>query len=181
MSTLNSLFDVVRGWPGTGTDSATITEDFKPSTSIDADNPLREGSIVFVGSDGRVDRATSSDLSAGADADALAAAIAQHQQFWLVVDGNEDENYDTLQQTGPVQGNGAPSYVPWKVTCIRGTYMVETENFVSGRPYTPGEATAVVDGELDRVADTDGAGGSMYPYGEIREYDAAQEVLTVTV
>lgn len=181
MSNLNSLFDVVRGWPGTGTDSATITEDFRPHDSIAADNPLKEGDIVFQQSDGKVARADSEDLADAADVAGLAALIAQAQQYWLVVDGNESTNYDTLGQTGPVGANGAPAHVPWKVTCIRGTYMVETENFVGSRAYEPGAKVTVVDGQPDLIAASDAAGPGYHPYGEVREYDSTRGLLTITV
>lgn len=181
MSNLNTLFDVVRGWPGTGTDSATITEDFRPHDSVPSNNPLKEGDIVFQQSDGKVARASSVDLASAADVAALAALIAQAKQYWLVLDGNESTNYDALAQTGPVGPNGAPSHVPWKVTCIRGTYMVETENFVGARAYAPGAKVTAVDGKVDLIAASDAAGPGYHPYGEVRKYEPTRGLLTVTV
>lgn len=178
MSNLNSLFDVVAGWTGTGTDSATITEVFRPHDSIAANNPLREGDVVFQQADGHVDRASSTNLAAAGTPAELAALIAEAQQYWLVVDGNEETNYDTLGQTGPIGPNGAPSYVPWKVTCIRGTYMVETQNFVE-RAYVPGNKVAVVGGQPDLTIAATNPG--FHPYGEVKKYDATQGLLTITV
>lgn len=176
MSNLNSLFDVVRGWAGPGSDTATITETFRPHDDVPSDSPLQEGDFVFQESDGKVSRATGTDLAAAADVAALAAAIAEAQNFWLVVDGNSDHNYDTLSQTGPIAGNGTMSHVPWKVTCIRGTYMVETEHYVT-RSYAPGNKVTVVDGEVDITSSGNNPG--FQPLGEVHEYDDSQGLLTI--
>lgn len=178
MSNLNSLFNVARGWPGTGTDSATITEVFRPHSSVPADNPLREGDIVIVEEDGTVSRATALNLVSAADVAALAGLLSGAKQFWLVIDGNEATNYDTLIQSGAIGPNGTLSHVPWKVTCIRGTYMFETTNVVS-RAYKPGDAITVIAGKPDITAA--GTNPGFQKFGEVREYDAATGKLTISV
>lgn len=178
MSNLNSLFDVVRGWPGTGTDSATITETFRPHSNVPDNNPLEEGDIVFQQTDGKVDRADGADWAAAASVAALATLLAEAQQFWLVVDGNSSDNYDTLIQTGAVGPNGTLSYQPYKVTCIQGTYMVETDNVVD-RDYTPGDKVTVVSGQPDLTNATYNTGHQ--PYGEVREYQESTGRVTITV
>jgi len=178
MSNLNSLFDVVRGWTGTGSDSATITETFRPHANVAANNPLREGDIVFQQSDGKVDRANGADFGSAATIAALAELMSAGKQFWLVVDGNESSNYDTLIQTGNVGPNGTLAYQPYKVTCIRGVYMVETDNAVA-RSYAPGSKVTIVNGQIDITDATNNVG--FQAFGEVREYDAVSGKLTVTV
>lgn len=179
MSNLNSLFDVVRGWEGTGTDNATITETFRPHANVPAANPLKEGDIVVQKGDGRVERANAADYAGAVDVASLAALIAEAPQFWLVIDGNESTNYDTLAQTGPIGPNGTPSYVPWKVNCIRGTYMFQTTHIVA-RSYAPSDKVTVVDGQID-ITKTGVANPGYRPYGEVREFDATRGLLTLTV
>lgn len=179
MSNLNTLFDVVRGWPGTGTDSATITENFRPHSSVPAGNPLVEGDVVFQQDDGKVARATGADWGGSADIAALAANIAEAQQFWLVVDGNDADTYDTQIQTGSVGANGTLGYQPYKVSCIRGTYMFETTNIVD-RSYQPGHKVTVISGQPD-ITLTGTANAGYAPYGEVREYDATDGLLTIAV
>lgn len=174
MSTLNQAFDVVRGWP----DYSTIEEDFVPHSSVPAGDPLVEGDIIFQQTDGAAARATSTNLVGSVVASdggaALAAAFNLRKQLWLVVSGSTANNYDGLRQGDTGSGFG---YIPWKIVAIRGTYMFKTEEFVT-RAYAPGEAVTVVAGKVDRVA-TDNPG--LDQYGEVREYDSANAVLTVTV
>lgn len=180
MSNLNSLFDVVRGWPGTDNDSATITETFKPSSGVPANDPLVEGSIVFQQSDGTVDRASAADYSGAADVAALADLIAEAKQFWLVVDGNDADQYDTQIQTGAVGANGTLSYQPWKVTCIRGTYMVQTTNVVD-RSYSQGDTVTVVSGQPDIIDSGGPTNQGFRPYGEVHDYNSSTGLLTLSV
>ena len=171
MSTLNSLFDVIRGWPET----ATIEQDFKQHSSVSAGDPLVEGDVCFQQSDGRLARATAADwgTAAGVNAGALATALTTDKQFWLIVSGATAQNYDGLQH-----GNvgGSLGYVPWKVVAIRGTYMFETEEFEAGA-YAVGSNVTVVNGKLVSVADSPG----FRPYAEIFAHDTTRGVLTVSV
>lgn len=171
MSILNSKFDVVRGWPG----ETAFDETFKPAAGITADNPLVEGDIVSVQADGTVDRATALDLSTALAVADIATAIATSPQMWLVVEGTGASNYSSIQQKAV---GDALAYVPWKVVCIKGSYVFETDNFVE-RAYVPGAAVAAVDGKIDL---TIGAGAAAYiKYGEVVSYDAVSGVLTVAV
>jgi len=171
MSTLNSLFDVIRGWP----ENATIEQDFKQHSSVPSDAPLIEGDVCFQQDDGTLARATAANwgTAAGTSVAALATALTQDKQFWLVVSGATAQNFDGLQH-----GNvgGTLGYLPWKVVAIRGTYMFETTEFVAGA-YTIGTNVTVVAGKLNSVAAVAGA----RPYAEVRAYDSARGVLTVTV
>ncbi|MFU8807063.1 MAG: hypothetical protein ACNA8W_24865 [Bradymonadaceae bacterium] len=168
MSILNSKFDVVRGWPG----ETAFDETFLPNAAITADNPLTEGDIVSVQADGTVDRATSVDLEGAAVAD-LSTALATAPQLWLVVEGVGEHNYSSIQQKAV---DGALSYMPWKVVCIKGAYTFETQHFVE-RAYEPGSAVAAVGGIIDLVT-TDGT-TAYQKYGEVVSYDAVGGVLTV--
>ena len=167
MSNLNGKFDVVRGWSGDGVEASTIVEDFRVHDSISGSTRLKEGDIVEVRDDGKVALATSDDLDEGDVIDFMS-----QKQYWLVLDGNEETNYDTKIQTGPEQPNGTLGYAPFKVTCIRGTYMFETQNFNSAGTYVPGDKVAVEGGEIVPA-------GTRHVFGEVREYDAASEVLTI--
>jgi hypothetical protein len=171
MSTLNSLFDVIRGWP----DTSTIEQDFKQHSTVPSNAPLVEGDVCFQQSDGTLARATASDWGTAAttSAPALATALSTDKQFWLVVSGATAQNFDGLQH-GNV--SGALGYIPWKVVAIRGTYMFETEEFVAGS-YTPGTNVTVIGGKLESLATKAG----YRPYAEVRAYDSARGVLTVTV
>lgn len=170
MSTLNQAFDVVRGWP----DYATIEEDFRPHSSVPANDPLVEGDIVYQESDGNAARATSEDYGGAADLPSFITLLTERNQLWLVVSGTTPDNYDGLKQGDTGSGFG---YVPWKVVAIRGTYMFKTEEFVA-RAYNPGEPVAAVSGKVDRIP---GDNPGLRQYGEVREYDSANGVLTVTV
>jgi len=174
MSVLNSLFDIVRGgW--TGNDVTAIDETAPQHSSILAANPLVEGDIVFLDSTGTWDRATSVLLNATDTALGVATALGSLQQMWLVVSGVEADQYDGLQQ-GYVGADF--TYIPYKVTAIRGHIMYETEKFVTGRAYVPGDALAVDDGDLDRQADF---GVNSRQYAEVFSYDSVLEKLTATI
>ncbi len=173
MSILNSIFDVVKGgW--TGNDVTCIDESAAQHSSIAANNPLKEGDIVYLETDGTFNRADSTRLDDAADVATLAARLASANQFWLVVSGVEDEQYDGLQQ-GYV-GNEF-TYVPWKVTAVRGSLMYETSRFVA-RSYVPGDALVVQAGLLDRNADLT---GDFRQYAEAFAYDDTLEKLTATL
>lgn len=179
MSNLNSLFDIVRGWDGPHREVATISEVYRQHADVPANNPLKEGDIVFVMDDGKIKRADSANLAGAADIAGLAGLIATAKHYWLVIDGAEGTNYDNLSQTGPVGPNGTLSYVPWKVTCIRGTYMFETENFVGARAYAPGKKVAVAGGQADLI-DAAALGAGYHPYAEVQSYDSTRGLLTLT-
>jgi hypothetical protein len=172
MSTLSSVFDVVRGWAPH--EKQAIEEDFQQHSSVPAGNPLVEGDVCFQQTDGLLARATGGDYGAAASVAALATLITEAPHWWLVVSGATADNYDGLQQGDTGSGFG---YVPWKVVAIRGTYMFETGNFTT-RAYTPAQHVTAVAGVVDRIP-TDNAG--LRQLGEVRAYDSANGVLTVTV
>ena len=170
MSVLNSLFDVVRGWPNENA----IDETAPQSPAIGAGVPLVEGDVVDLQSDGTWNRASSVDYAAAGSVAALAALLADAPHMWLVVSGVEPDQYDGLKQ-GYI--GTSFTYVPYKVTAIRGHLMFETQRFVTGRAYVPGDAVSVDAGLLDRTADF---GVGRRQYAEVISYDPARELLTVT-
>lgn len=178
MSVLNSLFDVVRGWP----DESTIEEDFGIHSSVPANNPLTEGDILAQQSDGTMARATGTDLGAAAASSVgdLAIALAELPQLWLCVSGTTDDEYDGLKPQGASPNGISLGQGPWKVVAIKGTYMVETTNIVD-RAYEPGHTVTAIAGEVDLTDDGLGVNSAFQPYGEVRSYDDSEGLLTVTV
>jgi hypothetical protein len=170
MSVLNSLFNVARGWPNENA----IDETAPQNAGISANTPLVEGDIVSLDSAGTWSRADSVDLAGAGSVAALGNLLASLKQMWLVVSGAEPDQYDGLKQ-GYVGADF--TYVPYKVTAIRGHLMFETARFVGGRAYVPGDAIAVDGGLLDRTLNY-GAGYNQY--AEVLAYDSALGKLTVT-
>lgn len=174
MSNLNSLFDVVRGW--TLDEKTSIEESFKLHSSVPSNDPIREGEIVVVETDGTVKRADAPDLSGLADTDALVSAMNQIQDYWMCIEGTTADEYSSRTQTGAVDANDVPGYQAWKAVCIKGTYMVETTEFVdrSGSGgYTPGDSLTVVSGQLD-IIDSNNSHNVHHPkFAEVVEFDAA--------
>jgi hypothetical protein len=153
MSVLNSLFDIVRGgW--TGNDVTAIDETAPQAVGIAANNPLVEGDIVILDALGTWDRATAVAYNATDTAAGVAIALANLKHFWLVVSGVEADQYDGLKQD--YVGTDF-TYVPYKVTAIRGEIMYETERFTTGRSYVPGDSLTVAAGLLDRPWDESSA------------------------
>lgn len=181
MSNLNSLFDVVRGWSGPGEGEATITETFAPNASLLTSNQLVEGDVVLLESTGLVNRASGVDwrTAAGGGAAALADAISDSPQLWMVVSNSDSLGFDGVAQLGAINSNNVPGYVANAVVCIKGCFMVETENFVT-RTYLPGQAVTAISGQLDHTV-TGGNNPGYQPYGEVKAYDSTLGVLTVTV
>lgn len=180
MSILNSLFDVVRGWTPGG-NAACIEEAFVQNSGISANDPLTEGDVVTLQADGTVDRADGNDwgTAAGTSAAALALSIVEAPTFWLVVSGSADDEYDGLRPGGAGAANSL-GFVPFKCVAIKGTYMFETEKFVT-RAYVPGHKVTVVAGEPDLTDDTLAVNTTYQPYGEVVSYDAAAGKLTLVV
>lgn len=168
MSVLSSLFDVMRG----GHDGeGGIDETFAQSASIAADAPLREGEIVSLDSDGTWIRADSVDLAAPGSVALLGAALASLPCMWIVISGAESAQYDGLKQG---YASGQFTYVPYKVTAIRGDIVFRTARIVS-RSYVPGDAISVDGGQLERTADY-GTGYSRF--ATCLSYDSANGTLT---
>lgn len=180
MSTLSSLFDVVRGYHGPNSDYSTISERFEPDAALLSANQLTEGEIVQQNTAGKAIRGNGRDwrTAAGTSAAALADAISDSPQLWLVVGGASDIEYDGLAQTGPINAYGVPAYRSKVLACIRGTYMVETQNVVA-RSYQPSQRLTVVNGQIDHTV-TGGNNPGYQPYGEVRSWDAANTLLTYT-
>lgn len=178
MSVLNSLFDVVRGWP----DESTIEEDFGIHSSVPANDPLTEGDILVQQTDGTMARGTGADLgtAAGVSATALAVALVEAPQLWLCVSGTTDNETDGQSPQGASPNGISLGQGPFKVVAIKGTYMVETPVFVT-RAYVPGHTVTAVAGEVDLTDDGLGVNSAFQPYGEVRSYDATAGLLTVTV
>ena len=178
MSVLNSLFDVVRGWP----DESTIEEDFGIHSSVPANTPLTEGDILVQQTDGTMARGTGSDYgtAAAGSAGALAIAIVEAPQLWLCVGGSSDNESDGQQPQGASPNGISLGRGPWKVVAIKGTYMVEMQNFVT-RAYVPGHTVTAIAGEVDLTDDGLAVNSAFQPYGEVRSYDATRSLLTITV
>ncbi len=106
---LNSLFDVLRGWPREGAiDDAFVIHQTTPPTP----DALPLGTVVAVQSDGTVAAATTPDRTA-------ANAVAT----WVVVEGNDDFSAQFVN----------------KVVCLRANaeFKLDPSNFNAG-VYTPG-------------------------------------------
>lgn len=106
---LNSLFDVLRGWPREGA----IDDSFKiHQTTPGTDDSLPLGTVVSVQSDGTVAAATTPDRS-------TTNAVAT----WVVVEGNDDFSGQFVH----------------KVVCLRANaeFKLDPSNFNAGT-YTPG-------------------------------------------
>lgn len=180
MSNLSSLFDVVRGYHGPNSDYSTITERFEPDATLLSSNQLTEGDLIQQNASGLAVRASGNDwrTAAGTSAAALADSISDSPHIWLVVGGAGADEYDGLAQTGTINAFGVPAYQSKVVACIRGTYMAKTQNIVA-RTYVPGQRLTVVSGQLDQTV-TGGTNPGFQPYGEVREYDATNSLLTYT-
>lgn len=178
MSVLNSLFQVVRGHTPHA-DASSIDETFLPSAAILADAPLLDGDIVQVQSDGTVNRAAASDwgTAAGTSALALATAQAESPQFWTVISGTSENQPDGRRPGGAVTPYGLGT-VPYKCVCIRGTYIIETQNYTA-RAYVPGNKVTVLLGVLDITIT--GTNVAHQPFGEVLSFNATTQVLTVSV
>lgn len=176
MSLLNSLFDVIRGWP----DESTIDNTFVPDAGVSAANPLTEGDIVALTGNAAdaVDRATGVDLVGAAVANdggaALAGALVTQKQLWLCVNGNSENEYDGLKQGGGADGS---DYIAGKVVCIRGHYQFETTNFEAGA-YVAGDAVTAKAGAVARIPTSN---PGLRQFGEVRVAETAEGVLTITV
>jgi len=177
MSNLNSQFNVQYGWKSAEEDGATITVNFPPAAAVTATSQLLEGEWVSLGSDGTVNRFTGADFAAAGSVAALAAAIAQAKQPWMVLGGAGQLDYDAHSQAGaPV--NGRMTWVSSTVSCIRGTFVVKTSEYVV-RDYVPGNSLTCIAGKLDL---TSGAINPGYqPVAEVKQYDAAAGFLIASV
>src|SRR5258706_284678 len=106
---LNSLFDVLRGWPREGAidDSFGIHQ-----TVAGTDDALPLGMVVTIGTDGKAVAATTPDRS-------TTNAVAT----WVVVEGNSDFSSQFVH----------------KVVCLRANaeFKLDPSNFNAGT-YTPG-------------------------------------------
>lgn len=177
MSNLNSLFSVTYGWADAHSDYSTITVPFTPADAVISANPLLEGEWVGVGSDGKVNRVSGANYGGAGSVAALAALIAESKQMWMVIGGSGPTDLDSHIQTGaPV--NGVMTWVASTVTCIRGTFVVRTQEYVT-RSYVPGNSLTVISGELDLTATGTNAG--YQPVGEVLEYNATLGTLTASV
>jgi hypothetical protein len=180
MSVLNSLFDVVRGWP----DESTIEEDFGIHNSVPANTPLTEGDILVQQVDGTMARGSGIDFGGAVTATdggaTLIIAMVEAPQLWLCVSGTTDNESDGQQPQGASPNGISLGRGPWKCVAIKGTYMVETQVFVT-RAYVPGHTVTVVAGEVDLTDDGLAVNSAFQPYGEVRSYDATAGLLTVTV
>jgi len=110
----NAKFDMLRGWPREGA----IDEAFKARVQSGTPDTLPAGTVVFLNTDGavqRADRAVDGALTG-----------TKYKSLWLVITGNETGDYD-----GMVTG---------KVTCLRGNCMVRLApaNYKAGQTYTIG-------------------------------------------
>lgn len=111
MSKLNSLFDVLRGWPKEGAIDETFVIGQTTPGTFDA---ISVGMVVHQGTDGAVVAATTPNRS-------TTSALAT----WVVVEGNDDYSGTFLE----------------KAVCLRANavFKLDPANFNAG-VYTPGTA-----------------------------------------
>lgn len=179
MSTFDSKFNVIYGYHGPEADYCTISETFEPDGSIST--ALVEGEVVSVGSNKTVDRAVGVALGGGSVSD-MAELLATQPQYWTIVTGMDSVNYDALAQTGGVAANGSMKWVGAQVVAIRGTYVFQTDQFVTQTYVAGSRVTIGTSGNAGKVDLTDGSTNIGYtPFGEVHEYDSTEGILTVSV
>lgn len=160
MSILDSLFDVVRGFPQEGV----IDESYAP---LGAYVP-KEGEVVTVENDSgspAIAAATATRLDTLGTLAALLTAMTDFPHLWMVVSGMEaGKDYDGIQ-TG-------------KAVCLLGTFMVRTERYASGDTFTVGAPVTV---ETGIIRSNPFSAQEHQKYGEVIEVDAANSTLVLAV
>lgn len=118
---LNSLFDVLRGWPREGA----IDESFKiHQTVAGTDDSLPLGTVVAVQSDGTVAAATTPDRS-------TTNAVAT----WVVVEGNADFSSQFVHKVVCLRSNAELKLDPSNLNA--GTYTPGTKLTFSAGKWQP--------------------------------------------
>lgn len=159
MSLLDSLFNVLRGWPD---EMSVIDESYKPNGVF---TPLEGDIVSLVNNAGvaEIEAATSVSLNGLAVAD-LITALKDLPHMWLVVSG-----------MAPGQTDGV---FTGKAVCILGTYMFQTERFNQSDSYAPGDAVVVAAGLIRAQNHT---AGEYQKFGEVIAHDSDNNTLTVVV
>lgn len=120
---LNSLFDVLRGWPKEGAIDHTFGIH---QTVAGTDDSLPAGTVVTIGSDGKAVAASTPNRS-----------TTNPTETWVVVEGNDDFSAQFVH----------------KVVCLRSNAMfkLDPSNFNAGT-YTPGTALTFSSGKWQVAA-----------------------------
>ncbi len=161
MSTLNALFNVLRGEE----EKTVIDQTFRPYGVY---KPT-EGDIVSMIDDGgeaKIEVAEGVRLDDAASVAILAQRLVALPQMWVCV--------DTMQP-----GVGFDSHITGKVTCLRGTMLIRTEQFNTGETYAPGDSVTVVGG----LCRANPVGGTEYrqQFGEVFKHDSVKNTLEVSI
>jgi hypothetical protein len=162
MSILDSLFDVLRGWPD---DQSVIDESLKPFGAY----VPQEGDVVAITNDSgeaKISAATGTRLDDAASVAVLAQRLTGLQQLWMVVGGMDPATDFDGVFTG-------------KATVIRGVFEVRTERYNTGDAYVPGDSVSPAAGVLR----ANPVGGTDYSqkYGEVLRLDSTRNTLDVSV
>ena len=162
MSILDSLFDVLRGWPD---DQSVIDESLKPFGAFEP----QEGDVVAIVDDSgepKISAATGTRLDDAGSIAVLAQRLTNLQQLWMVVSGME-------------AGKEFDGIFTGKAVCLRGVFEVRTERFNTGSSYTPGDSVSPLAGvlNLNPIATTDYS----QKYGEVLRHDSTRNTLDVSV
>jgi hypothetical protein len=162
MSILDSLFDVLRGWPD---DRSVIDESLKPFGAY----VPSEGDVVAITDDSgepKISAATGTDIGAFASAALLGQALAGIPQLWMVVGGMDPATDFDGVFTG-------------KATCLRGVFEVRTENYATGDSYAPGDSVTPEAGVLR--ANPIGGATWHQKYGEVLRLNSTRNTLDVSI
>jgi len=162
MSTLNALFQVLRGYPD---DQSVIREQFKPYSSF----LPTEGDIVNVVDDGgvpKVSAATGVRLDGAGSVDALAALLVALPQLWVCLDTMQPNVGYDAKATG-------------LVTCLSGVLLIRTERYNTGETFAPGDTVTPVAG----IIRANPVGGTEHrqQYGEVHKVDSVNNTLDVSI
>lgn len=188
MSTLNSLFDILRGHDGGDIEAACISETFQPASGY---VPV-EGDIVLVDANGKVAPADTGSAAAPnplltIDTSTVVAAVnslTKIPHMWMIISGSDTPNYDGRTQIGAAAGTrfGTIGYAPRRCQAIRGNFMVKTERFVGtsfspGDKVVPGNTAGSSAGQLIVAPGTN----AIAPFGEVYEYVPASAGVATTL
>lgn len=177
MGNLNETFTVKRGWKSGADDTCTMTESFVPETSLQTANYLETGEFITLDSAGQAVRGTGVDYAAAGSVAALAALQAQRPQHWMIITGAQPTDIGSTIQTGTINNN-VPTYKSFKVVALRGTFIVETTQFVT-RAYVKGSSLTIVAGKLDITDGSDNVGYEKV--GDVIDYNGTTGVLIASI
>jgi hypothetical protein len=147
---LNSLFDVLRGWPKEGAidESFTINQ-----TTPGTDDSLPMGTVIYINTSGFAQAATTPNRSS-----------ANSVATWVVVAGNDDFSSQFVHKVVALRSNAMLKLDPSNFNS--GSYTVGTKLTFSAGKWQPAATNNQIIGEvLQNNAATDGTLVVMYTGG----------------